>query len=246
MNKYANNLIKEIAIVVILIVSILNTCFCQVVFFIDTEENIISSPLSTLNKLEEDRGCALRIIICNKNSVNDTLDIPGCSRYEIATNEYGTVLTTYSWPFYYYSTDCALEDYIVPSNSDAELIIQFFFKKGSISANVKWNIQNVQYYKDKEKESSELGQPMVMSGFSDKIANMLSKGKSMQEILDFFESEKNTINAKIELEEKIYYIYDYDILTTFLPMHNRTFSPSEFHVLVDSIKGFNSKYSLRW
>lgn len=244
--KNNNNLIRKIAIITVLTISMLGKSFGQVVFFIDMKKVKITSCLSTEDEPNRDRGCALRIIILNEQGNKDTLDIPGCSRYEVNINEYGTVLTTYSWPFYYYSTDCALEDYIVPSNDDAELIIQFFFKKGSISANVKWNIQNVQYYKDKEKESSELGQPMVMSGFSDKIANMLSKGKSMQEILDFFESEKNTINAKIELEERIYYIYDYDILTTFLPMHNRTFSPSEFHVLVDSIKGFNSKYSLRW
>ena len=94
-------------------------------------------------------------------------------------------------------------------------MMQFFFKRSSISANVKWNIQNVQYYKEKEKESSELGRPMAMSVFLDMIANMLSKGKSMQEILDFFESEKNTINAKIEPEQRNYYTYDYDILTTF-------------------------------
>lgn len=87
---------------------------------------------------------------------------------------------------------------------------------------------------------------MAMSVFLDMIANMLSKGKSMQEILDFFESEKNTINAKIEPEQRNYYTYDYDILTTFLPMNNRTFAPSEFHILMDSIKGFNAKYSPRW
>jgi hypothetical protein len=244
--KNNNNLIRKIAIFAVLTISILGKSFGQIVFFIDMKKGKLTSYLSTRPEPTRDRGCALRIIILNEQGNKDTLDIPGCSRYEVNINEYGTVLTTYSWPFYYYSTDCALEDYIVPSNDDAELIMQFFFKRRSISANVKWNIQNIQYYREKKKESSELGRPMAMSSYLDEIANMLSKGKSMQEILDFFESEKNTINAIIEPEQRIYYIYDYDILTTFLPMNNRTFSPSEFHALVDSIKGFNAKYSPRW
>ena len=118
--KNNNNLIRKIAIFAVLTISILGKSFGQIVFFIDMKKEKLTSYLSTRPEPNRDRGCALRIIILNEQGNKDTLDIPGCSRYEVNINEYGTVLTTYSWPFYYYSTDCALEDYIVPSNDDAE------------------------------------------------------------------------------------------------------------------------------
>ncbi len=222
---------KLIIIIVLLIVS--KICMSQD-FIFDQKNKTMNIPPLDPTAHWEIGSSSLRVILLDDNQKADTIFTSlGCSQYLLEATEEYIDLQIYIWPFYFYRTDCALEDSDRPEKKDGDLLIRYLFRSDSITAEIKWNVEK---HTDDSIYSSisydDFGYKYLTSVFS-----LIQQGKTVEEIIDSL-----LIDNQKRKSDEFETMYRNDVLINLLPLNNRILSSSEIYILTKCLDRIHKKY----
>ena len=213
---------------------ITKVCLSQDLVF-DQSSRRINVPIANNGTQWEIGSSCLLVILQKDNQKADTIfNSIGCSQYHVEVTEEYTDLKIYLWPFYFYRTDCALEDDTRPDTKDGDLLIHYIFFNGLITVEVKWNVEK--YTTDSVYSSIDFDSFNFEYLYS--VFSLIRQGKSIQEIIDLLSID----NQKRQSNENEI-MYRNDVMINLLPLNNKTFSSSDIYVLTECLNRIHKKYN---
>lgn len=207
-----------------------NTCSC-------THTN----PTFVKGNSMEVGSSQLFIIVQDCQGEPDTIFYPiGCSQYSIYGDEDSTILQIFNWPFYFYDTDCAIEDQNRPSKNNADIIYKYVLYAGGCEVSITWNLQKYNNLLSLDSIKHYLCPNSFDSDFMSAIVSMLDLKMAVTDIIQQIDDiEQLTINSSKETDE---YLCRNELIRVTLPINQHKLTLSGIHQLSKALKKL---YSLR-
>lgn len=178
---------------------------------------------------------SLRVILQSDDQKTDTIfNSIGCSQYHLEITEEYTDLKIYLWPLYQYNADCALEEEKRPLKEDGDLLVHYFFRDNSITAEVKWNFEKY----SNDSIYSSIAFDSFDYDFLASVFSLIQQGKTVSEIIDSL-----LIENRRRQSNDMGIMYRNDVLINLLPLNNRTLSSLDIYVLRDCFEMIHKKYT---
>lgn len=220
-------------IIIVVLSMISNLCKSQD-FVFDQKMHRMNIPIVKSGTQWEIGSCCLRVILQNDNQKADTIfNSIGCSQYKLEVTEESADLKIYLWPFYFYNTDCALEDDIRPEKDEYDLLIHYSFYKKNITVNIKWNIEK--YTNDSI--YSSIAFDSFDFNYLSSVFSLIQQGQQ-DDVIDSLLSKNEEKES-----DNIEFMYRNDVLINLLPLNNKTLTSSDIYILKDCFGRLHKKYT---